>query len=42
MRLCSPDAMGEIYKILYLGHKEVGEVYPFIGEQTMNKDQYYG
>jgi hypothetical protein len=29
--------MGEIYKILYLGHKDVGEVFPFLGEQTARK-----
>jgi len=34
--------MGEIYKILYLGHRDAGDVYPFLGEQTANKEEYYG
>ena len=42
VRLCSPEQMGATYKMLYLGHKDVGEVFPFIGEETINKDEYYG
>ena len=34
--------MGEIYKVLYFGHKEVGDIYPFMGEDTKNKQEYYG
>jgi hypothetical protein len=30
--------MGEIYKILFMGHKEVGDVYPFLGEETEKKE----
>ncbi len=42
VRLCHPDQMGEIYKILYLGHKDAGEVFPFLGEQTAKKNNQYG
>ena len=34
VRLCDPKEMGEIYKILYLGHKNAGDIYPFLGEET--------
>ena len=34
--------MGATYKMLYMGHKEVGEIYPFLGEETMSKQEYYG
>jgi hypothetical protein len=34
--------MGGIYKMLYLGHKDLGEIYPFLGEQTEAKQEYYG
>jgi hypothetical protein len=30
--------MGAIYKLLYLGHKEVGDIYPFLGEETIKKE----
>jgi len=29
-RLCSPEEMGAIYKILFIGEKSVGEIYPFL------------
>jgi hypothetical protein len=34
--------MGGTYKMLYIGHKEVDEVYPFLGESTANKENYFG
>ena len=34
--------MGEIYKMLYFGHKDIGEIYPFLGEQTERKMELYG
>jgi hypothetical protein len=34
--------MGEIYKFLYIGHKDNGEVYPFLGEETLKKDEQFG
>jgi hypothetical protein len=34
--------MGEIYKFLYLGYKETGDVYPFLGEETARKEGLYG
>jgi len=37
-RLCSPDEMGAIYKVLFLGEKGVGEVYPFLSEETIQKE----
>ena len=37
-RLCSPEQMGEIYKILYMGHRDAGEVFPFLGEETRKKE----
>jgi len=42
VRLCDPKEMGEIYKIMYLGHKDAGDIYPFLGEETEKKEQYYG
>ena len=42
MRLASPDEMGAIYKFLYLGHKENGDIFPFLGEETMKKEELYG
>jgi hypothetical protein len=30
--------MGEIYKFLFLGHKEVGDIFPFLGEETEKKE----
>ena len=29
--------MGAIYKILFLGDKNAGEVYPFLSEETIKK-----
>jgi hypothetical protein len=29
--------MGAIYKILFLGEKGAGEVYPFLSEETVRK-----
>jgi hypothetical protein len=29
--------MGEIYKIMYMGHRDAGEVLPFLGEETRKK-----
>jgi hypothetical protein len=29
--------MGEIYKVLYIGHKEAGDIYPFLGEEYYQK-----
>lgn len=37
--LVHPDQMGEIYKILFLGHPEIGEVFPFIEEPE--KQEYF-
>jgi hypothetical protein len=34
--------MGEIYKFMYIGHKDIGEVYPFLGEETLKKEEQYG
>lgn len=42
VRLCSPEQMGEIYKMMYIGHKDVGEVFPFLGEETAKKQNQYG
>lgn len=42
VRLCSPKEMGEIYKFLYIGHKDNGDVFPFLGEDTKRKEGYYG
>lgn len=42
-RLCDPKQMGEIYKILMLQHKEVkGDIYPFLGEDTVRKEGLFG
>jgi len=30
LRLVSPDEMGEIYKVMYIGRESTGEVFPFI------------
>ena len=35
-RLCSPDEMGAIYKILFLGEKTVGDIYPFLSQETID------
>jgi SAM-dependent MidA family methyltransferase len=40
-RLCSPDEMGAIYKVLFLGEKTAGEVYPFLSEETIRKQNDY-
>ena len=42
VRLCSPDEMGAIYKFLHLGHKEKGDIFPFLGEETAKKEEIYG
>ena len=34
--------MGEIYKVLFIGHKEAGDIYPFLGEETLKKEELYG
>jgi hypothetical protein len=34
--------MGEIYKVLYLGHKSLGDIYPFLGEETARTETLYG
>jgi len=34
--------MGSIYKMLYIGHREIGEVYPFLGEETKKNMELYG
>ena len=36
-RLCSPDEMGAIYKVMFLGEKSAGEVYPFLSQETLRK-----
>jgi len=38
-RLCSPDHMGGTYKVLFVGDKKAGEVYPFLSEETLAKEQ---
>lgn len=40
-RLCSPDEMGAIYKILFMGEKSVGEIYPFLSQETIDKQKEY-
>jgi SAM-dependent MidA family methyltransferase len=40
-RLCDPKQMGEIYKFFFLGHKDLGDVYPFLGEETLAKEEFY-
>ncbi|TNV80554.1 hypothetical protein FGO68_gene2308 [Halteria grandinella] len=42
IRLCHPEQMGEIYKMLFLGHKEVGDIFPFLGEETEKKQNTFG
>jgi len=42
VRLCSPDEMGEIYKFLYIGHKDNGDIFPFLGDDTKRKEGYFG
>ena len=36
-RLCSPKEMGLIYKVMFIGNKEAGEVYPFISQESYNE-----
>lgn len=36
-RLVSPEHMGEIYKMLYVGHPSFGEVYPFLASMNFTK-----
>lgn len=38
-RLCHPDQMGANYKVLFVGDKRLGEVYPFFSEETIEKMQ---
>ena len=38
-RLCSPDEMGAIYKVLFLGEKSVGDIYPFLSQESIDKQQ---
>jgi SAM-dependent MidA family methyltransferase len=40
-RLCSPDQMGEIYKMMFISEKHAGEVYPFLSEETIRKSSDY-
>jgi len=40
-RLCSPDEMGAIYKIMFLGDKKAGEVYPFLSKETIRDLESY-
>ena len=32
IRLCDPKEMGEIYKVMFLGHSDIKDVFPFLGE----------
>jgi hypothetical protein len=35
--------MGEIYKIMMIQYNEgVGDIYPFLGEETIRKEGLYG
>jgi hypothetical protein len=34
--------MGEIYKILQLRHYDAGDIYPFLGEDTVKSEELYG
>jgi SAM-dependent MidA family methyltransferase len=34
-RLCDPEQMGEIYKVLFAAHSQIGEVFPFFFPETM-------
>lgn len=36
-RLCDPKQMGAIYKIMFIGEKKAGEVYPFLSEETVRE-----
>ena len=40
-RLCSPDEMGAIYKMLFIADKNAGDVYPFLTEETLAKGDHY-
>lgn len=40
-RLCSPEEMGANYKIMFIGEKEAGEVYPFMSEAAFLKMQEF-
>lgn len=42
VRLCDPKEMGEIYKVMMIGYKDAGDVYPFLGEETKRKEGLYG
>ena len=39
-RLASPKQMGAIYKMLYASHSSIGEVFPFLGEDTLRKKEF--
>jgi NADH dehydrogenase [ubiquinone] 1 alpha subcomplex assembly factor 7 len=36
-RLVSPEHMGEIYRMLYVGHPSLNEIYPFLASMTFTK-----
>ena len=36
-RLCDPNQMGAIYKVLFMADKNAGEVYPFLSEETVRE-----
>jgi NADH dehydrogenase [ubiquinone] 1 alpha subcomplex assembly factor 7 len=36
-RLVSPESMGEIYKVLYFGSAQIGEVYPMLKDLTYSQ-----
>lgn len=40
-RLCSPEQMGAIYKVLFIGEKSAGDVYPFLTEESIKKHTEY-
>jgi hypothetical protein len=33
--------MGAIYKILFIGEKSVGEIYPFLSQETIEKQKEF-
>ncbi|CAI2367679.1 unnamed protein product [Moneuplotes crassus] len=39
LRLVHPDQMGEIYKVLFIGNKHIGEIFPFNTSESV-KDEY--
>jgi hypothetical protein len=36
-RLCHPDKMGATYKVMFFGDKSVGEVYPFLSPEEIER-----